>query len=116
MGAYVMALRIPDGFTLLPNVDDWRRIALTLLLGVGFGSWLLAAARARGTHRGPGSRAGGQHLFFAGAIGAASEMTLISEWHGASTDLVAAAHRLRLLLVTLTIPFACRPGVCMGWT
>jgi membrane AbrB-like protein len=33
-------------------------------------------------------------------------MTLIAERHGARTDLVAAAHSLRVLLVTLTIPFA----------
>ena len=33
-------------------------------------------------------------------------MTLIAERQGARTDLVAAAHSLRVLLVTLTIPFA----------
>ncbi len=44
--------------------------------------------------------------YFAGAIGGASEMTLIAERQGARTDLVAAAHSLRVLLVTLTIPFA----------
>ena len=44
--------------------------------------------------------------FFAGAIGGASEMTLIAERHGARTDLVASAHSLRVLMVTLTLPFA----------
>jgi hypothetical protein len=44
--------------------------------------------------------------YFAGAIGGASEMTLLAERHGGRTELVAAAHSLRLLLVTLTVPFA----------
>lgn len=79
-------------------------IAWALLLGLGFGAWLrrlhaghlahLTAAQLRST------------TYFAGAIGGASEMTLIAERQGARTDLVAAAHSLRVLLVTLTIPFA----------
>ena len=44
--------------------------------------------------------------YFAGAIGAASEMTLLSEREHARTDLVAASHSLRLVIVTLLIPFA----------
>jgi hypothetical protein len=44
--------------------------------------------------------------YFAGAIGGASEMTLLAERVGARTDLVAAAHSLRLVVVTVTIPFA----------
>ena len=43
--------------------------------------------------------------YFAGPIGAASEMTLMGERHGAQTDLVASSHSLRVLLVTLIIPF-----------
>ena len=43
--------------------------------------------------------------FFASPIGAASEMTLMAERYGAQTDLVAAAHTLRVLLVTLIVPF-----------
>ena len=43
--------------------------------------------------------------YFAAPIGAASEMTLLGERHGAQTDLVASAHSLRVLLVTLIIPF-----------
>jgi membrane AbrB-like protein len=79
-------------------------IAWALLMGVGFGAWLrrVHANRIAGL---AGAQLGST-TFFAGAIGAASEMTLISERHGARTDLVAAAHSLRLLLVTLTIPFA----------
>lgn len=79
-------------------------IAWALLLGLGFGAWL------RTVHRGRIAGLAGAQLrsttFFAGAIGAASEMTLIAERHGARTDLVAAAHSLRLLLVTLVVPFA----------
>ena len=44
--------------------------------------------------------------YFAGAIGGASEMTLLAEREGARTDLVASAHSLRLLIVTLVLPFA----------
>lgn len=44
--------------------------------------------------------------YFSGAIGGASEMTLLAEREGARTDLVASAHSLRVLIVTLTIPFA----------
>jgi uncharacterized membrane protein AbrB (regulator of aidB expression) len=40
------------------------------------------------------------------SIGGASEMTLLAEREGARTDLVAAAHSLRLLIVTLSVPFA----------
>jgi membrane AbrB-like protein len=43
--------------------------------------------------------------YFAGAIGGASEMTLLAERENARTDLVAAAHSLRLLIVTIAIPF-----------
>jgi membrane AbrB-like protein len=79
-------------------------IAWALLLGVGFGAWLQRVHAGRIAGLAPAQV--GSTMFFAGAIGAASEMTLISERHGARTDLVAAAHSLRLLLVTLTIPFA----------
>lgn len=89
-------------------VGLWWAIALgivwALALGLGFGAWL------RRVHAGrlPGVDAGQLRCttYFAGAIGGASEMTLIAERQGARTDLVAAAHSLRVLLVTLTIPFA----------
>lgn len=79
-------------------------IAWALLLGLGFGAWLrrLHGGRIAGL---TGSTLGST-TFFAGAIGAASEMTLLSERHGARTDLVASAHSLRLLLVTLVVPFS----------
>ena len=89
-------------------VGLWWAIALgiawALALGLGFGAWL------RRVHAGRLPGVTPQQLFgttyFAGSIGGASEMTLIAERHGARTDLVAAAHSLRVLLVTVTIPFA----------
>ena len=79
-------------------------IGWALLLGWGFGAWLyrLHAPRMHGV---PASMLRSTS-YFAGAIGAASEMTLLSERENARTDLVAASHSLRLLIVTVTIPFA----------
>ena len=84
----------------------WARalnILWALALGLLFGAWLYRV------HHGPGvfhveglSRI---TTYFAAPIGAASEMTLLGERHGAQTDLVASAHSLRVLLVTLIIPF-----------
>lgn len=78
-------------------------IVWALALGLAFGVWL------HRVHHGPGpfhvkglSRI---TTYFAAPIGAASEMTLMAERHGAQTDLVASAHSLRVLLVTLIIPF-----------
>ncbi|MES2787340.1 MAG: AbrB family transcriptional regulator [Pseudomonadota bacterium] len=85
----------------------WWAIALGIVwalgLGWGFGAWL---------HRGHASRIAATPqeqratTYFAGAIGGASEMTLLAEREGGRTDLVAAAHSLRLLVVTLVIPFS----------
>lgn len=76
-------------------------IAWALALGWGFGLWLhrMNAHRIRGGL----NRA---TTWFAGAIGGASEMTLLAERAGGRTDLVAAAHSMRLLLVTVLIPFS----------
>jgi membrane AbrB-like protein len=86
----------------------WWAIVLgviwALALGLGFGAWL------RRVHAGHLTALSPEQLrtttYFSGAIGGASEMTLIAERQGARTDLVAAAHSLRVLMVTLTIPFA----------
>lgn len=86
----------------------WWAIALgvawALALGWLFGAWLyrVHAPRMHGVPA-PMMRA---TSYFAGAIGAASEMTLLSERENARTDLVAASHSLRLLIVTVAIPFA----------
>ncbi|MFM6992814.1 MAG: AbrB family transcriptional regulator, partial [Rhodoferax sp.] len=84
-------------------VSLWWAIAVgivwALLLGWGFGVFLQRANQAHF----PGlSRT---TTWFAGAIGGASEMTLLAERAHARTDLVAAAHSMRLLLVTVLVPF-----------
>ncbi len=85
----------------------WWAIALgvawALLLGLGFSAWL---RRLHAAHLGLSPERLVATTYFAGAIGGASEMTLLAERQGARTDLVAAAHTLRVLLVTVTIPFA----------
>ena len=86
----------------------WWAIAVgivwALLLGWLFGAWLYRVHAPR-MHAVPAPMMRATS-YFAGAIGAASEMTLIAEREHARTDLVAASHSLRLLIVTVTIPFA----------
>lgn len=85
----------------------WWAIVLGIVwaLGLGwlFGRWLHGGLVKRMPGTPQEQRA---TSYFAGAIGGASEMTLLAEREGARTDLVAAAHSLRLLIVTLLIPFA----------
>lgn len=89
-------------------------VVWSLLLGWLFGRWLLRQPEAipagalgevpaGASDPSPAWRA---TAYFSGAIGAASEMTLLAERAGARTDLVAASHSLRLLIVTLSLPFA----------
>lgn len=88
-------------------VGLWWAIALAIAwaLGLGwlFGRWLDGrhATDIGGTREQQRAT-----TYFAGAIGGASEMTLLAERMGGRTELVASAHSLRLLLVTLTVPFA----------
>lgn len=90
----------------------WWAIALgivwALLLGWWFGLWL----QRMNAHHLPGlNRA---TTWFASAIGGASEMALLAERARGRTDLVAAAHSLRLLIVTLAVPFALQFGGLQG--
>ncbi|GAC1603022.1 MAG: AbrB family transcriptional regulator [Ramlibacter sp.] len=78
-------------------------IVWALALGWAFGVWMFRCQAARLTGSDHQKRA---TCYFAGSIGGASEMTLLAERQGARTDLVAAAHSLRLLMVTLLVPFA----------
>lgn len=81
-------------------------LAIVFALGLGLLSGrLLARTLRRHTPAIPGDTLRAT-TYFSGAIGGASEMTQLAERAGARTDLVAAAHSLRLLLVTVTIPFA----------
>jgi len=96
-------------------VSLWWAIALAiawaLALGWLFGRWL------HRRHAGElGADAAQQRAtsYFAGAIGGASEMTLLAERAGGRTEMVAAAHSLRLLLVTITVPFALTFGGMHG--
>jgi hypothetical protein len=86
----------------------WWAIALAivwaLLLGWAFGRWLQWVHEARMPHVPANSLRA--TTYFAGAIGGASEMTLMAERLGARTDLVAAAHSLRIVMVTISVPFA----------
>jgi membrane AbrB-like protein len=85
----------------------WWAIALGIVWALGLG-WLFGAWLHRGhaASMGVGPREQRATSYFAGAIGGASEMTLLAEREGARTDLVAAAHSLRLVIVTVCIPFA----------
>jgi membrane AbrB-like protein len=78
-------------------------VVWALALGWAFGEWMYfgQAARLPGTEHQKRAT-----CYFAGSIGGASEMTLLSEREGARTDLVAASHSLRLLMVTIVVPFA----------
>ena len=74
-----------------------------LLLGALFGTWLY-----RGHAAGMGEPPDRMRAtsWFAGLVGGASEMTLLAERAGARTDLVAAAHSVRMAVVVLVVPFA----------
>jgi membrane AbrB-like protein len=89
-------------------VSLWWAIALAvvwaLALGAVFGGWLQRQHAADFELLPPG--AGHATSYFASAIGGASEMTLLAERHGARTDLVAASHSVRLVIVVLSVPFA----------
>ena len=76
-------------------------VVWALVLGWGFGLLL----QRHGLHGVDGTPRGLRATsYFAGAIGGASEMTLLAEREGARTDLVAGAHSLRMLIVTVGLP------------
>lgn len=78
-------------------------IVWTLAVGWAFGRWLY---RTQGARLGGTEKERRATTFFAGAIGGASEMTLLAEREGGRSELVAASHSLRMLVVTLIVPFA----------
>lgn len=73
-------------------------VAWAVVMGALYSAFLQACNRQLG-------RLDPATAFFSGAIGGASEMTLLAERHGARTDLVAAAHSMRLLVVVIVVPF-----------
>jgi len=77
-------------------------VAWSLMLGWGLGVFL--------HHFGLRGVGGTPHAlratsYFSAAIGGAAEMTTLAEREGARTDLVAGAHSVRVLVVTVVIPF-----------
>ena len=81
-------------------------ILWSLVLGYCYGLWLYWYNAARFPHLDRST------AYFASVVGGASEMTLLAEREHARTDLVASAHTLRVLLVTVAIPFGVK---WMGW-
>jgi len=73
-------------------------IAIGVLCTLGMG-WVMASWLHRIHHLNRAT------TWFASAIGGASEMTLLAERAHGRTDLVAAAHSVRILVVTLVVPF-----------
>ena len=99
-----------------PVASLWWAILLAIAwrwaLGWGFGRWLHARHAQR---MGGSERAQWATTYFAGAIGGASEMTCWPSASGGRTDLVAAAHSVRPVIVTLAVPFAFQTGL-QAWT
>jgi membrane AbrB-like protein len=85
----------------------WWAVGLSVIFSIALG--LLSAQFITWCNRGNSSFSSPAQLrstaYYAGAIGAASEMSILSERSHARTDLVAASHSLRLMLVTLCVPF-----------
>lgn len=46
--------------------------------------------------------------WFSSAIGGANEMAVLAERYGVRPDIVASAHSTRVIIVVLTVPFACQ--------
>ena len=83
-------------------------IAWSLVMGYLCGLWLYRTNSARSPDLLRST------TYFSGAIGGASEMTQLAERLGGRADWVASAHSLRVLLVTITIPFAMQWGQFNG--
>jgi membrane AbrB-like protein len=82
------------------------RLAPAIFAGIVWALWLGASFGAFLKWSNPGNPALDRPtVFFASAIGGASEMAVLAERHGGRLDLVASAHSLRLLLVVLIVPF-----------
>lgn len=88
-------------------VGLWWAIVLGILwalaMGYGFGLWL--QFRSAADLPGVSARDLRATTYFASAIGGASEMALLADRYRARTDLVAASHSLRLVLVVVCLPF-----------
>jgi len=103
------------GLYFTPQVTElvislWWVVILTIVwsltLGYCYGIWLF---RCNKVHFPTLDR---RTTFFSSLIGGASEMTLLAEREKAQTELVASAHSLRVLIVTISVPFTVQ---WMGW-
>lgn len=111
LGQWLMGASLGLYFTPLivaQLIDLWwavlAAVVWALALGLLYGHWLYRSCA--GTLPGVSDLTLRRSAYFAGAIGAASEMTLLAEKEGARTDLVAASHSLRMLIVVVVVPFA----------
>ena len=91
----------------------WWVVALNIVwalaIGLAFGKWLYWVHQGSRYAWMSKLRIAGltpATTYFAAPVGGASEMTLMSESYGAQAELVASSHSLRILLVTLIVPFA----------
>ena len=103
------------GLYFTPQVSElvvslWWVVILTIVwsltLGYYYGIWLFRFNKARFP------KLDRRTTYFSSLIGGASEMTLLAERENAQTELVASAHSLRVLIVTISVPFAVQ---WMGW-
>ena len=78
-------------------------IVWALVLGFVAGAFMYSLHAGPGLMHMPGVTRLTAH--FSSQIGGATEMTILGERFGAQTDLIAAAHSLRVLMVTLIVPF-----------
>jgi len=101
-GQWIIGIALGLYFT--PTVTrEIVRLAPWIVVNFGFvlmlglmGAWLLRRLSAESAIT----------CFFAAPIGGASEMAAQAERHGGRVDRVAAAHSLRIMMVSLIVPFA----------
>ena len=101
-GQWIIGIALGLYFT--PAVTrEILRLAPWIVVNVGF-VWLLGLLGAWLLRRLSGESA--VSCFFAAQIGGASEMAAQAERNGGRVDRVAAAHSLRIMMVSLIVPFA----------
>jgi len=101
-GQWIIGIALGLYFT--PTVTrEILRLAPWIAVNVGF-VWLLALLGAWLLRR--LSNESAVTCFFAAPIGGASEMATQAERNGGRVDRVAAAHSLRIMMVSLIVPFA----------
>jgi hypothetical protein len=101
-GQWIIGIALGLYFTPTVTREIWR-LAPWIVVNLGF-AWLLGLLGAWLLRRLSGESA--VTCFFAAPIGGASEMAAQAERHGGRVDRVAAAHSLRIMMVSLIVPFA----------